>query len=999
VNHGAGTVVNYGSITALTGNGVFLNTGGSITNAVSGSITAAQSGIGIYGAGTMVNDGSIMATGTGAIGVYAKGGAVNVVNDGNILGAGTAGRGVFLESGGSATNAASASITGSLFGVEAKGGAGTVDNFGSVMGAGTSAWGVFLESGGSVTNAASASIMGSYRSVEIEGGAGTVINDGGITSTGTQAIGVEIGHGGGAGTVDNHGGIVSTGSNGTGILLESGGSVANYGSVAATGTAGLGVQLSAGGSVTNAASASITGSGYGVLIHGGAGTVVNYGGITGTFNSNGTTGRGVQLEAGGSITNAVSASITGVYRGAEISGGAGVVVNKGNITDTGTKGNGVEIGLGGGTGTVVNYGSIASTFDAGIKLESGGSATNATSALITGGYRGVRVYGGAGTVVNFGSIVGTIAGVGTYGFGVELESGGSVSNAASASIAGSTLGVYLSAGGTLTNAGMIVGNSGTAVVLGGTGSNLLVLDPGFGFSGLVSGGASASNTLELASGASVGTLTDLGSSYVGFGQVTVGAFASWMLDGTNTVSSGQTLTELSGASLIDTGTLVNDGAIALDPSTMTAAGLTGTGSVTIEAGSTLDAQGTIAGGETLAFGGSGAYLHLDNPGSVAGSVTNFDFGETIDLKGVDPTSVNYAGDLLSFSGGSFALSLASAGTVTASASEDGADVTLLCFCANTLIQTPSGERPVQELAVGDEVTTHRGDTRPIVWIGTGKVLATRGRRNAATPVIVRRGALAHNVPHRDLRVTKGHSLYLDDVLIPVEFLVNHRSIMWDDLAQEVALYHIELATHDVLVADGAPAESYRDDGNRWLFQNTNSGWALPPQEPCAPVLTGGPVVDAACRRLLERAGPRPGLVLTDDPDLHVLADGERLDVTQRVGDAYVIHLPTVPSVLRIMSSAAAPAELGLARDPRVLGVALRRLVMRQGTRFRVTEANDDGLTDGFHSFEADNGFRWTDGEAAIPTELFAGFTGPVELVLHIGATARYLADSSVERVA
>jgi len=158
-------------------------------------------------------------------------------------------------------------------------------------------------------------------------------------------------------------------------------------------------------------------------------------------------------------------------------------------------------------------------------------------------------------------------------------------------------------------------------------------------------------------------------------------------------------------------------------------------------------------------------------------------------------------------------------------------------------------------------------------------------------------------------------------------------------------------------------------------------------------------VDAVWRRLLERAGPRPGLVLTEDPELHVLVDGERLDVTKRVGEAYVIHLPTVPSVLRIVSRAAAPAELGLARDPRVLGAALRHLVVRKGTRFRITEANDDRLTDGFHAFEADNGFRWTDGDAAIRTEFFAGIIGPVELVLHIGAMARYLADSSVQRVA
>jgi uncharacterized repeat protein (TIGR03803 family) len=324
---------------------------------------------------------------------------------------------------------------------------------------------------------------------------------------------------------------------------------------------------------------------------------------------------------------------------------------------------------------------------------------------------------------------------------------------------------------------------------------------------------------------------------------------------------------------------------------------------------------------------------------------------------------------------------------------------VVCFLAGAQIATPAGETAVERLAVGDMVLTHRGEARRIVWIGKGRVLATRGQRNAATPVIVCKGALANNVPHRNLRITKGHSLYIDGVLIPVEFLVNHRSILWDDRAQEVTLYHVELETHDVLLANGAPAESYRDDGNRWLFQNANSGWDLPPQEPCAPVLMGGPIVDAVWRRLLERSGPRASLPLTDDADLHVVIDGERLDAAERAGDVCVFHLSKLPSYLNIVSRAAAPAELGLARDPRVLGVALRRVVVRKGTRFRVTEANDNRLTEGFHAFEVDNGFRWTNGDAAIPAELYDGFTAPFELVVQFAATARYLADGAAQRVA
>jgi Hint domain len=71
----------------------------------------------------------------------------------------------------------------------------------------------------------------------------------------------------------------------------------------------------------------------------------------------------------------------------------------------------------------------------------------------------------------------------------------------------------------------------------------------------------------------------------------------------------------------------------------------------------------------------------------------------------------------------------------------------------------------------------RNGPRPVTWIGNGKVLATRGRRTTATPVTGRKEALADNVPNRDLHVTKAHSLDIDDVLIPVEFLANHRTIL------------------------------------------------------------------------------------------------------------------------------------------------------------------------------------------------------------------------------
>ena len=325
---------------------------------------------------------------------------------------------------------------------------------------------------------------------------------------------------------------------------------------------------------------------------------------------------------------------------------------------------------------------------------------------------------------------------------------------------------------------------------------------------------------------------------------------------------------------------------------------------------------------------------------------------------------------------------------------------LNCYLEGTSIATPEGEIAVQNLDIGDRVLTIDGAVKSIVWVGFGRALAPRGRRSAATPIIVRKGALSDNVPYRDLYITKGHSLFLDGVLIPAEFLVNHRSIVWDDYAREVTVYHIELEDHDVLLANGAPAETYRDDENRWLFQNGPTSPSQMPKPPFAPVLTGGPIVDRVWKRLLDRSGAGPIPSLTSEPDIHLIVNRCRIDGTVQPNGALGFRLPPSPAEIRVMSRAAAQDELGLARDPRRLGIALRQIVIWKGYQPTVIEADDSRLSDGFHEHEPDNGFRWTNGDAVLPEAILAELKSACELELHIAATTRYrLAPPSSRRVA
>ena len=689
-----------------------------------------------------------------------------------------------------------------------------------------------------------------------------------------------------------------------------------------------------------------------------------------------------------------------------------VFINPGiTISNTGD-----AITAGSGSWTLENKGHISGVggFANGIDLSSGGSVTNFAAGLITGSSDGVRIYGAAGTVINYGSIAGQSVASPTYsGFGVYLQDGGAVTNMSGGTISGyqSGINVYGNAG-TVINAGRISGQNyageGIQFQDGGTVTNQAGGTISGTFYGiLVNGAASpAVNAGVITGGIGLhagGAVTNQAGGTIVGGASTAGVYIT---GGAATVANAGSI----GGGITFAGNYTDR--VVVDPGAVFAGEVNGGNNSELElaAGTT---SGSLTGIGTqftnfgpIVFDTGATWLIAGNTAGLSGTISGFALGDTIEVTGVTATGSSYSGGILTIAeaGGSATLHLP--GTFTTASFHvapvaGGTDVSLstLCFLRDTLVATPSGQVPVQALAIGDLVMTASGIPRPITWIGTGRVLATPRQRNAATPVVIRKGALDDNMPNRDLRVTKGHSLFIDNVLIPVEFLVNHRSIAWDDFAREVELYHIELETHDVLITNGALAESYRDDGNRWLFQNANDAWGLPPNAPCAEILTGGPVVDDIWLRLLRRAGPRPGLTLTDDPDLHLLIDGKRVDCTARDGGTFAFRLPRVHTSARIVSRAAIPQELGLARDDRMLGVAVHRFVVSDARRRRPIDAESALLTDGYHGYEPENAIRWTDGNAAIPHELLKSVDGPGTLTVVTGGGTRYLDDGCIVRVA
>jgi hypothetical protein len=188
-----------------------------------------------------------------------------------------------------------------------------------------------------------------------------------------------------------------------------------------------------------------------------------------------------------------------------------------------------------------------------------------------------------------------------------------------------------------------------------------------------------------------------------------------------------------------------------------------------------------------------------------------------------------------------------------------------CFAKGTRISTPDGFALVEDLVAGDVVLTASGAHSPVVWTGSRHVdIARHPSPELVRPIRISAGAFADSMPLRDLLISPDHNLFVDGVLIPAKCLLNGASVAQLGNA-EVTYYHVELAAHDVVLAENMPTESYLDTGNRNSFAGQGVTVAHPDfasapdvnffaweAKGCAKLVLSGPEVDRVRAMLAAR---------------------------------------------------------------------------------------------------------------------------------------------------
>ena len=432
-------------------------------------------------------------------------------------------------------------------------------------------------------------------------------------------------------------------------------------------------------------------------------------------------------------------------------------------------------------------------------------------------------------------------------------------------------------------------------------------------------------------------------------------------------------------------------------------------SVTVDTVAPAVAITTIEGGDNLINAAEAAGgITVSGTAEIGSTLTVNGAPVTVDASGNWTTSVTPAGD------GPLPVTAVSTDLAgnSATATQE-LTIEAVCYARGTMIRTPDGEQPVETLRSGKRVITlvdGEEVTQTVRWLGHRRIDLTRHPRpETVAPIRIERDAFADNVPHRDLLVSPDHAIFVDGKLICAKQLVNGTTIRREKGWSSVDYYHVELNEHAILLAEGLPAESYLDTGNRGFFANAGAPLVLHPDltdetdhptreaGSCAPFVWDEANVRPVWQRLADRAGSSRR-VTTTDADPRLVADQRTIKPVFSDNDRVIFMLPRGASEVRLVSRAQSPTEARpWLSDQRRLGVRVKRIVLRDGDETREVPMDHPDITRGWWDIEHDGPMmsRWTDGEAVLP---LPPMRGPAMLEIHLAGAMTYAVDAVPDEV-
>jgi hypothetical protein len=140
---------------------------------------------------------------------------------------------------------------------------------------------------------------------------------------------------------------------------------------------------------------------------------------------------------------------------------------------------------------------------------------------------------------------------------------------------------------------------------------------------------------------------------------------------------------------------------------------------------------------------------------------------------------------------------------------------LVCFAENSMVFTPKGEVPIQDLNQGDVVYDKNFNHQTVEFVAKRTIFPSKSINKYSIPYEIKQGQLGENVPNRDTIVSAAHLISHNGQMVSA--LKLGKAI---DVDSVITFYNVSVSNYSTMIVNGMVSETLDTTNDTKVYEKT-----------------------------------------------------------------------------------------------------------------------------------------------------------------------------------
>ena len=127
---------------------------------------------------------------------------------------------------------------------------------------------------------------------------------------------------------------------------------------------------------------------------------------------------------------------------------------------------------------------------------------------------------------------------------------------------------------------------------------------------------------------------------------------------------------------------------------------------------------------------------------------------------------------------------------------------LVCFGENSMVLTPNGEVPIQNLKQGDQIYDENLNVQNVEFIAKRTIFPSKNLNKYSIPIQIKQGQLGKNIPNTNTIVSSAHLIKHNGLMVPASSLGTELEI--DTI---ITYYNVKVNNYSTMIVNGLISET------------------------------------------------------------------------------------------------------------------------------------------------------------------------------------------------